>query len=215
MSGVVGTAAWMVLVAGLVWWKHADLGHMSLNERGDFLAGVVAPVVFLWLVLGYLQQGEELRSNTETLQLQQRALQQQVEGTLALVRNAEQQTKAAVARLELEQAKWERRLVEAKARTQPVFVFTGGETQAANHTMQYKNTGGRAKHLTTVSGYPPSNVNVTFAPQDLIESGGRGTISIGPLTSFPTKLTIAYVDEDGDEGQMQLEVFQPGMFRVV
>ena len=91
---------------------------MTLNEWGDFFAGVVAPLAFLWLILGYLQQGEEVRSNTETLRLQQQALQQQVAGTAALVRNSEQQAKAAVERLELERSKYERLLAQEKARTQ-------------------------------------------------------------------------------------------------
>ena len=47
---------------------------MSLNEWGDFLAGSVAPLALLWLVIGYFQQGEELRFNTETLRLQQEEL---------------------------------------------------------------------------------------------------------------------------------------------
>jgi hypothetical protein len=33
---------------------------MKPNEFGDFLAGVFSPVAFLWLVLGFIQQGHEL-----------------------------------------------------------------------------------------------------------------------------------------------------------
>ena len=40
---------------------------MPLNEWGDFLAGASSPVAFLWLVFGYMQQGEELRENTQAL----------------------------------------------------------------------------------------------------------------------------------------------------
>lgn len=34
------------------------------NAWGDFFSGFFAPLAFLWLVLGYLQQGEELRNSS-------------------------------------------------------------------------------------------------------------------------------------------------------
>lgn len=40
------------------------------NEIGDFLAGLFSPVAFLWLVVGYFQQGKELKQNTKALELQ-------------------------------------------------------------------------------------------------------------------------------------------------
>lgn len=50
-----------------------DLGSyqtLKLNEKGDFLAGVFSPLAFLWLVYGYLQQGQELKLNTQALKMQ-------------------------------------------------------------------------------------------------------------------------------------------------
>jgi hypothetical protein len=44
-----------------------------------------APLAFLWLVLGYLQQGEELRLSTEALRLQAEELKNSVEQQRALV----------------------------------------------------------------------------------------------------------------------------------
>lgn len=48
---------------------------------GDFLAGFTAPLAFLWLVVGYFQQQEEIRQNTEALIQQvaetQRLIEQQ------------------------------------------------------------------------------------------------------------------------------------------
>lgn len=58
---------------------------LPLNELGDFLAGIFAPIAFLYLYLGYHQQGQELQQNTKALQLQaeelrisNQSLQQQV-----------------------------------------------------------------------------------------------------------------------------------------
>lgn len=43
---------------------------MALNELGDFLAGSFSPLAFLFLYLGYKQQGKELRQNTKALNMQ-------------------------------------------------------------------------------------------------------------------------------------------------
>lgn len=51
----------------------------SLNELGDFLAGIFAPIAFFWLILGYIQQGKQLDQNTTALEQQERALQLQID----------------------------------------------------------------------------------------------------------------------------------------
>jgi len=56
------------------------------NELGDFLAGAFAPLAFLFLILGYKQnnesiriQSEELRASTEALQLQVAEMKESVD----------------------------------------------------------------------------------------------------------------------------------------
>ena len=71
------TAAWCALGFGYVtfvkgWAAFLDLG---LNELGDFLAGSAAPLAFLWLVVGYLQNSEELQLQREELTLQRQEVQ--------------------------------------------------------------------------------------------------------------------------------------------
>lgn len=65
------------------WWLIGDriqtLQSMSLNEVGDFLAGAFGPVAILWLVLGFFQQGIELRQGTAALNLQGDELKNAVE----------------------------------------------------------------------------------------------------------------------------------------
>ena len=51
----------------------------SLNELGDFLAGIFAPIAFFWLILGYIQQGKQLDQNTRALEQQEKALQLQID----------------------------------------------------------------------------------------------------------------------------------------
>ncbi|WGM26204.1 hypothetical protein [Acinetobacter pittii] len=58
---------------------------MPLNEIGDFLSGVFAPLAFLFLYLGYKQQGHELQQNTKALNLQAAELKNSVEQQKELV----------------------------------------------------------------------------------------------------------------------------------
>jgi hypothetical protein len=46
--------------------------QLSPNEFGDVCAGLAAPLAFLWFVLGYAQQSEELRLQRRELSLQRR-----------------------------------------------------------------------------------------------------------------------------------------------
>ena len=50
------------------------LAYGELNEIGDFLAGALTPVAFIWLVYGYLVQGDELRLQGDELRLQRSGL---------------------------------------------------------------------------------------------------------------------------------------------
>jgi len=63
----------------------------GLNEWGDFLAGAFGPVAFLWLVIGYLQQGKELRNSSEALKEQARELNAAVHQHEQMVRVTEAQ----------------------------------------------------------------------------------------------------------------------------
>lgn len=80
--GVTVTVGWL-----LVWVPGTFLScevldvcerALTSNEWGDWAAGTFAPIAFLWLVLGYLQQGEELKQNTAALHQQEQALKAQV-----------------------------------------------------------------------------------------------------------------------------------------
>ncbi len=88
------TVIWIALWAILLYcdWKSAT--EMKFNEWGDFFAGASAPLAFLWLVIGYFQQGEELGQNTKALNQQERALQLQVD---ELKQSVEQQNISAIA----------------------------------------------------------------------------------------------------------------------
>lgn len=55
-----------------------ELTKLDLNELGDFLAGSFGPLAMCWLILGFFQQGIELRQNTSALKLQATQLENSV-----------------------------------------------------------------------------------------------------------------------------------------
>lgn len=65
--GVIG------VICAWVWSHGSDLNaaieRPKLNSLGDFLAGVFAPIAFVWLAVTVLIQSNELRSQREELQL--------------------------------------------------------------------------------------------------------------------------------------------------
>lgn len=76
--GIGITAFWFAVI--ISFWIFGGLNSPdSLNELGDFLAGIFAPVAFLWLILGYVQQGKQLEQNSETISQQSESLQLQIE----------------------------------------------------------------------------------------------------------------------------------------
>ena len=77
-----------------------ELIKLKLNEVGDLSAGVFGPVAFLWLVLGYVQQGRELKVSSDSLVRQASELGRNVQQQIRIVelqeRQLESQAEASV-----------------------------------------------------------------------------------------------------------------------
>lgn len=73
------------------------------NGFGDMLAGVFSPLAFLWLVLGFIQQGQELSASVRALELQGQELQHSVEQQRQIVEVAKAEMKFQIDRLTHEQ----------------------------------------------------------------------------------------------------------------
>ncbi len=111
--GVVITAFWLVAASALSAANFEAFARLDPNEWGDFLAGVFAPLAFLWLVLGFFQQGEELRHSGRALWMQGRELQHSVEQQKELVAVTREQLTFESQRLEHER-------LEASLSSRPV-----------------------------------------------------------------------------------------------
>lgn len=76
--GIAITGIWLTVII-IIWFFAGLKSPSSLNEFGDALAGIFAPIAFFWLILGYVQQGKQLDQNTKALEQQERALQLQID----------------------------------------------------------------------------------------------------------------------------------------
>lgn len=106
--GVVGTAIYLLIMGLTVAFKFSDFIALELNALGDFLAGAFGPIAFLWLVLGFLQQGRELKLSSEALQLQAKELKNSVEQQTIMAQAAMQQIESQRAALKIQQEEVER-----------------------------------------------------------------------------------------------------------
>lgn len=115
--GVVVSIGYLTFLAILGGSNINGLLSLQPNEFGDMLAGIFSPLAFLWLVLGFLQQGQELRASVRALELQGRELRNSVDQQRQLV---------AVARDEMTftTRQFEMREEEEDRTAQPKFALT-------------------------------------------------------------------------------------------
>ncbi len=70
---------------------------MKPDEFATFLSGIFAPLAFLWLVLGFRQQGDELQNSARALWLQGEELRNSVEQQRQLVEVSREQLASEMA----------------------------------------------------------------------------------------------------------------------
>jgi hypothetical protein len=71
--GIAATIVWIVAVVTYFAFRWDGIAALKPNEMGDFLAGVFAPLAFLWVIVAFLQQSSELRLQVRELSVQVRA----------------------------------------------------------------------------------------------------------------------------------------------
>lgn len=69
LIGIFVTIIWIAATT-IIFCNKISLDTVQIGEIGDFLAGIFSPIAFLWLILGYIQQGHELKQNTTAISQQ-------------------------------------------------------------------------------------------------------------------------------------------------
>lgn len=184
------------------------LQAMPLNELGDFLAGAFGPMAIFWVVLGFIQQGAELRNSVATLEMQARELANSAEQHRELAR-------VSRAQLEHEQEVVRTQRSEQQRRLQPK--FTANFENTPDMTIGYSsydftitNGGGDAHQV----GYDLVNNGVTVV-SDASAFAHRGWVSRAHRLSLPfgrknkLMLELRFVDDEGENHRINLPVAAP------
>ncbi|MGL5839432.1 MAG: hypothetical protein ACRCY3_13115 [Sphingorhabdus sp.] len=143
--GGVGTAVYLLAILIYAISARNALLNMTPNEFGDFLAGCFAPLAFFWLVLGFFQQGDELRNSVAALHLQGEELRNSVEQQRQLVDVTREQ-------LGLDRAVRDAAADEAARKAAPIFHIAGGFSMWSSPTVTSKfiirNVGAECRNVT-------------------------------------------------------------------
>jgi hypothetical protein len=177
---------------------------MTPNEWGDFSAGCSAPLAFLWLVLGYLQQGQELKLNTKTLELQVEELKESVRQQRELVEVTRQQLESDREALQLEKA-------SRKDALRPHFIFqmVGGSfaENRASYDLSLSNAGGGVTNVVASILLNGAERKFLESPMVFRTSEVRATIDLEhPIPDEGGKIRVQYVDGEGLAGEAQFLV---------
>lgn len=189
------TAAWLILAFFM--FAKAE-SPSKLNEWGDFFAGFFAPLAFLWLVLGYLQQGEELRQSSEALRLQAAELKNSVEQQSQMVSISREQLKHEIEVFREES-------VQRREAFRPRFVpefggSTGGGTvDSTTYTLRLQNLG--AIVTKTICTFDPPLLNHPSIELGVMTSHGSRDLMIRFRPGeVATVMRVSYVDGVGNPG---------------
>lgn len=208
--GAVLTVLWLGTGAYLLLSRPEQAGSLKLNELGDFLAGFVAPVAFLWLIIGYFQQGMELQLNTAALKLQQEELRRQVEETAALVGESRRQAEATTQLVEIQNREHKEATRIAKDRIQPRLEWQGFSRSGDGFEVRFQNVGGPAWNL---SAKLDEN-SILIDPTDFLASGAIGKFDVYSGADRAL-LVVRYADRDGEQQTLELEYLEGVSFRPV
>ncbi len=196
-----GTAISVLYVGamgGYAWHQMGPMRAMKPDDFATFLSGVFAPLAFLWLVLGFRQQGDELQNSARALWLQGEELRNSVEQQRQLVEVSRDQLAADYTRrMEEEQ--------EADQAAQPKLHSpgTGGS---------YSGDGSRTLSIPIVSGGPACTEVKAYANgvfvigSSIMAEGGqlRLVFNFGlPEDVKPQDIVLQYTDARGNRREQR------------
>lgn len=211
VGGLVGTVlllGWAICYAV----SHREaMNAMKPNEWGDFLAGWLGPIGVLWLIVGYFQQGLELRQNTRALETQAKELKDQVTQLKGSVDQQKDLVLATQEQIKLERERQQREEQLRFQEAQPRIVL---EDNSVNHRdnqtlvlyMRLRNIG---SEVTDVAIHTQPNLGMKpqqwprWANQSNQEIVWESSIEIADIIVY---VNIVYVDGLGKPQSQKFEL---------
>ena len=171
--------------------KFDDLLTLKLNEIGDLAAGIFGPIAFLWLILGYLQQGRELKASTDALKLQA------------------QELNSSVTQQEMMVASQERSLINYENSVEPLFkalvVHTGWDGDGFYCSVSLENSGEYCE-LISVDLHAKSGASNSISLDPLF-AGDLITFRFYDLNEFEDfQVTVDYTARSGIKNSQSFDM---------
>lgn len=181
--GGILTVAYLALMG---WWLSVnwmEFKCLKLNELGDFLAGTFGPVAFLWLVLGFIQQGRELKLSTDALRLQAEELRASVAQQIQLVA-AQNST-----------------LINHEKSSEPILELTSkGESQFMGDYFNFFEIGNHGPYCEAIKIIFSDGVKVVERNIEPLISGGRRNLNVDYDLGAEVAVEVRYTRITGREG---------------
>jgi hypothetical protein len=201
LRGLIVSVLYIFLLSAYAWSMRQVMFGLKPDEFATFLSGVFAPLAFLWLVLGFRQQGDELQNSARALYLQGEELRNSVEQQRQLV---EVQREQLVAERETREVE-ERRVRE---QSQPRLRLN------ANGSVHSNGAGRYSFSLTNVG---PTCSDVVLAAEEHDVQGRSATLGIGSYVTIEVEhannselaafhVRADYLDSQGHPGIARFHV---------
>lgn len=127
--GISASTLWALCIIIYIIFTPVNILNIAPNELGDFLAGALGPLGILWIVLGFWQQGDELRNSVKALNLQSDELRASVDQQKQLVSITREQAQAEIEALHEERA-------ARRRASHPNFALTSGGGSTSRDTIK-------------------------------------------------------------------------------
>jgi hypothetical protein len=164
---------------------------LKANEYGDVFAGLAAPIAFLWLVLGFLQQGQELKLQIEELR---NTFRHQGE----LVEVSREQVAAQTAQIEHERRQHQLAL-------QPHFVLScngsSGGPDGITYDIELTNGGASSTNVFVSVDPVPDNSTRIFFPLVDRQYLAHFTLRYIKTPAAGMVAVVRFTDAGGNEGR--------------
>ncbi|OAM08847.1 MULTISPECIES: hypothetical protein [unclassified Citromicrobium] len=189
-GAIVLTIGYAILFAVYCFLGPTSPFSLEPNEFGDFLAGAFAPLAFLWLIVGYFQQGDELRYSADALYLQIDELKGSVEQQKELVKATQK-----LRETELEIAN-EARLVKERENLPRLELKGGGGSTVSGRPSEYEYSAILWNHGSDCTNTMVECNGVLLRNLGRVETGGRKDLKIRAPTDDVTEhsVVISYLD---------------------